>query len=277
MSEPTRDPQAEPNAKDRKRAVVVMPRVDERTTGGAVVSFLIHATAILLLFLPAFNQKMLQINMEGAGGAGPAGGGGGGHRGTGGVREEQVQYMSAAPTPVSIPKIIPPVVEEKKKEPEVVPPPVVAPPAPTTADTAAKVTSEVTAPVVGTGGGTGNDGTSGSGPGRGGGRGSGVGDGVGSSVGSGTGGGSGTKYKASVTTLVILPIPVPARVKPYSMEACFEVDSLGRQRLLTWTKSKDDSYNRKVEESLKGYRFRPAVLPSGVAVRDTSCIKAVGG
>jgi hypothetical protein len=72
-------------------------------------------------------------------------------------------------------------------------------------------------------------------------------------------------------------MPLPAKVKPYVMRACFEVDSIGHQRLLEWTKSKDDNYNKKVLESLGGYRFRPAVLPNGTAVRDTTCINATGG
>jgi protein TonB len=262
-----------------RRPSPVMPRVAERTTGGKVASFLIHAIAILLLFLPAFNHKMLQVDMEGAGGAGPAGGGGGGHQGSGGVKEERLTYVSTAPQPaLVVPKVIPPVVE-KKPDPVVTPPPpvVTPPPEPTKADSASKATAEATAPVIGTGGGTGNDGTNGTGPGTGGGKGSGVGTGTGSSVGPGTGGGNGMKYKASVTTLVILPLPLPAKVKPYVMRACFEVDSIGHQTLLEWTKSKDAAYNKKVEESLRGYRFRPAVLPNGTAVRDTTCVNASGG
>jgi hypothetical protein len=80
-----------------------------------------------------------------------------------------------------------------------------------------------------------------------------------------------------VTTLVILPLPIPAKVKPYVMEACFEVDSLGHQKLLQWTKSKDDGYNKKVEETLHGYRFRPASRLDGTTVRDTACVQARGG
>jgi hypothetical protein len=70
------------------------------------------------------------------------------------------------------------------------------------------------------------------------------------------------------------PIPAPAKVKPYEMVAQFEVDTLGRARLLDWTKSKDDGYNRRVELTLRGYKFRPAVTLDGVAVMDTVEIRA---
>jgi hypothetical protein len=69
-------------------------------------------------------------------------------------------------------------------------------------------------------------------------------------------------------------MPAPAKVKPYEMIAQFEVDTLGRARLLNWTQSKDAGYNRRVEASLKGYRFRPAVTLEGVAVMDTVEIRA---
>lgn len=273
MSETVRDPLAEPPKKAR-RPSPVMPRVAERTTGGKIASFLIHAIAILLLFLPAFNHKMLQVDMEGAGGAGPAGGGGGGHRGSGGAREEHLTYVTTAPQPaLVVPKVIPPIVEKKPDPVVTPPPPVVTPPEATKADSTSKVVAEATAPVIGTGGGTGNDGTNGTGPGTGGGKGSGNGTGTGTKDGPGTGGGNGTKYKASVTTLVLPPLPAPAKVKPYSMTACFEVDSVGHQRLLDWNKSRDDGYNRKVLETLNNTRFKPAWDPKlGMAVRDTTCI-----
>jgi hypothetical protein len=58
------------------------------------------------------------------------------------------------------------------------------------------------------------------------------------------------------------------------MVAKFEVDSLGRATLIDWTRSKDAAYNRKVEASLKGYRFRPATRIDGTPITDTVTVKA---
>jgi len=214
---------------------------------------------------------IIMTDDTGAGGAGPAGGGGGGMGGTGGLTSdpERLQYVVVAPTPV--PVIVPPVEE---KEPEVVPPPVPTPPEVVAIPDSVKPSVDIASTVTGMGGASGTDGSAGAGPGRGGGTGSGEGTGRGSSVGPGTGGGPGTVYPAMVTTLVMPPMPVPARVKPYEMVANFEVDSLGKATLLGWTKSKDDSYNRRVEATLKGYRFRPAVTLDGVTVVDTVTIRA---
>jgi hypothetical protein len=82
--------------------------------------------------------------------------------------------------------------------------------------------------------------------------------------------------KAKVKDLFILPIPVPAIAKPYVMDACFDVAANGDSRLLTWTKSRDTLYNKKIEESLKRYTFTPATI-NGVAVRDTACVRAKAG
>ena len=245
-----------------KRRLKWAPVARERDWPSQIASALLHAVVILLIILPSLTQ-VLEIPEElGAGGAGPAGGGGGGNRGTGGVRSERIQYVAAAPVPVPPvvvppPRIIPPLVEEKK--PEIVPPPVTPP-----VEVAAKADSsnkaaEATSVVAGVGGGSGNDGTNGMGPGKGGGVGSGEGTGRGSGVGPGTGGGTGTVYPPQVTQLVILPLPAPNKVKPYEMVAVFDVDSLGKATLVGWNKPKDNDYARRVEATLLGYRFRPAV------------------
>jgi protein TonB len=256
-----------------------LPSAERRGWRSTVASVLLHAIIIALVFMPS-DMMWIDPVMEGAGGAGPAGGGGGGRRGTGGDRnaQERIRFY-AAPQAIPVPQVVPPIIEKK---PEVVPPPVVQPPpveAPKV-DTSVKVAdaTEVKSPVTGTGGGTGNDTTGGTGPGTGGGKGSGVGTGTGSDVGPGTGGGFGTVYPPTITTMVILPTPVPSRARPYKMVACFEVDSLSRARLLHFTESKDASYTRKVRESLLGYKFRAAVRASdGQPVRDTTCINASAG
>ena len=272
------------NDGSRRRRLKWAPRTSEKDWPSKVASVLLHAFVILLIILPSLAPMVIEIDEEGAGGPGPAGGGGGGTRGTGGVRSERIQYVAATPSvipPVPViepPRIIPPLVEVKK--PEVVPPPVVPTP-PVVVETAKvdstnnKAATEASSVVAGTGGGSGNDGTNGSGPGKGGGKGSGEGTGTGSSVGPGTGGGSGTVYPPQVTQLVILPLPAPNKVKPYEMTAFFDVDSLGRATLIDWNRPKDSDYAKKVEATLRGYRFRPAVRAlDGMPVRDTVAIRA---
>jgi protein TonB len=254
-----------------QRPKLGLPVARENRWTGPATSFLLHALLLAIVLWPASNE-LFDLDQEGAGGPGPAGGGGGGMGGTGGITNnpERLQYYIIAPQPV----IAPPVEEEKPEEvvvppPEPTPPEVVAVP-----DTVKSSAVDLASNTAGVGGGSGSDGTAGTGPGTGGGVGSGDGPGRGSGVGPGTGGGMGTVYPATPTTVVILPIPVPSRVKPYELVAQFEVDSLGRSRLLRWTQSRDDGYNRKVEASLKGYKFRPAVTLDGVTVVDTVEIRA---
>jgi hypothetical protein len=128
--------------------------------------------------------------------------------------------------------------------------------------------------VPGVGGGSGNDGTAGSGPGTGGGIGSGNGTGRGSGNGPGTGGGSAEIFPPTVIALTILPIPAPSKVRPYTMVAYFDVDTLGNATLLTFNPSKDGGYNRRIREMLGEIKFRPAVRGDGRPVRDTAKISA---
>jgi protein TonB len=258
-----------------KRAALWMPQTAGRNAGGTAASVLAHALLLVLLFLPKATDMMMEKMDQGAGGPGPAGGGGGGNRGTGGVpfKPERLQFFVAAPAPVPVvvPDVLPPI--EEKKPPEEIKPVEPQPQQVAQADTASK-TTEAQSTVAGVGGGSGNDGSGGNGPGSGGGTGSGIGTGRGSGIGPGTGGGLGTVYPPSPVTLVVLPLPVPPRAKPYDMTACWSVDETGRGELLKFTPSKDAAYNRKVEESLRGYRFRPAVRLDGTPVRDTTCVRA---
>jgi protein TonB len=275
VSEPPRNPpQVETQRARRRQPATGLPVGRERGWVSSFASLLIHAFIIVLLILPSIRHNLLVIDEQGAGGPGPAGGGGGGNRGTGGVKSERIQFVVAtevAPVPVP-PRIIPPLIEKKPEE--VVPPPVPTPPVTAAKSDSAKAT-EATAPIPGVGGGTGNDGSGGTGSGSGGGMGSGKGTGKGSGEGPGTGGGMGTVYPPTVTQLVILPMPVPGKVKPYEMEAVFDVDSTGHATLVQWNQPKDNNYAKKVLETLLGYRFRPAVRAAdGMSVRGYAVIRA---
>lgn len=72
----------------------------------------------------------------------------------------------------------------------------------------------------------------------------------------------------------MLPVPVPSKVRPYTLVAVFEVDETGRARLLQFNESKDSGYNKKLRAMLAEIRFRPAVTADGTPVRDTTTITA---
>ena len=235
---------------------------------GVVTSVIVHALLLFLVVGPVWMHDTLFAVREGAGGPGPAGGGGGGTRGTGGLLRERVRFVQVAPAPAPVANLVAPVVKPPEVKPQPKPEPTPTPPVAQPGET--KDASQVT----GVGGGTGNDGTAGSGPGTGGGVGSGNGTGRGSGIGPGTGGGNGKIYPPTPTNLVILPIPVPAKVRPYTLIAYFDVDERGNTTLLSFTPSKDASYNRKVREMLLEFRFRPAVRADGTPVRDTTWITA---
>ena len=253
------------------RSLTGIPEPSPRGRWAALVSALVHLGFIVLVFLPPFLAATLdQPLTTGGGGAGPAGGGGGGRTGSGleSVRAERLVYMQIAPAPIApaavpppIPTPTPPLVPPVEKKPEIpVPPPASVPPAAEAPAAPAAVAS---------GGGAGGERRGGAGPGSGGGVGAGVGTGRGSATGAGTGGGSNEIYPPQVTNLALLPMPVPNRVRPYTMVAWFDVDERGKATLIAFNASKDNAYNRRIRETLQEYRFRPATRPDGSPVRDT--------
>jgi protein TonB len=147
------------------------------------------------------------------------------------------------------------------------PPPIVPPlqPAPLPQLEMPKLTSP-TLP-LGSVGGSGTDGTSGSGPGSGGGVGSGVGPGRGSGVGPGTGGGAGENLPPTPTEMFIPPLPVPASVRGKHIVVEFDVDERGRVLGFKHTPTGDGGYDRRLDEVLRNYRFRPGTKPDGTPIR----------
>jgi protein TonB len=271
------------NAK-RKRALpaVRMPAPNEKRAGSAATSVLLHALLIFLLMYemapPTKFDGIDLTNMQPMGN-GIAGGGGGGHRGTGGS-VEYIKYVQP-PRPQVQETLKPAVI--KPPEPVVVPPPpvpdppkpdpVVEPPKPVAATEPPKPVA-VASVAPGTGGGSGNDGSRGMGPGAGGGIGSGIGTGIGSGVGPGTGGGRGLPdtlmiYPPSPIELVVPPLPSPDGLKGCEVQADLNIDVDGR--VLGVMRSdkckKDKNYDKRLEEMLKGTRFRPAVRVDGTPVK----------
>jgi periplasmic protein TonB len=270
LSTPAPDPR-----RRRPLPATGLPRAREDRRGWGLVSALLHLLIIALIVAPVATHTGVVIEREqGAGGAGPAGGGGGGRRGTGGVRE-RVQYVRPAPppTPVATPVVVPPPVVPPVPVPQpVVPPPqVVKAPEPTPEPKLeAKIEApkvEATAPTPGTGGGTGRDGSTGNGPGTGGGVGSGIGTGRGSGVGPGTGGGTQANYPPTPTELFIPPLPMPDKVRGFHLVAEYDVDETGKVVDFKFTPTRDGGYNRRLEEVLKSFKFRPGTTPDGTPIR----------
>jgi periplasmic protein TonB len=240
-----------------------------------MVSLLMHILLVVLLTVDfASHNELVVEKPQGAGGLGPAGGGGGGKRGTGGVREHVTYVQVTPPTPKAAqPTVVPPpVVQPPPKPVPIVPPPQVVKPADHIPEVqpAAKVDVpkvEATAPIPGTGGGTGSDGTTGNGPGSGGGVGSGKGTGRGSGVGPGTGGGVQANYPPSPTEMFIPPLPMPDKVRGFHLVAEYDVDSTGKVVGFNFTHTRDGGYNKRLEDVLRSFKFRPGTTPDGTPIR----------
>ena len=242
---------------------------------GTAASVALHALIIALILAPLFAPAILpELVNQGAGGPGPAGGGGG-RRGTGGDDiKERIQYIQPPSAPAAPPD------PTQFQQPVEQKPPVVTPPTPPVAP-AVDIKTDVKLPDVastisavrGSGGGTGSDGTNGSGPGSGGGVGSGVGTGRGSSNGPGTGGGPGTVYPPVASTLVIPPMDLAQKYRPYVARIYYDVDEKGQATLLAVEPpARDRGWGKRFLATLQDVRFRPATRWDGTPVRDTAVI-----
>lgn len=259
------------SARHRSLPAVGLPVKREDRRGWGLLSALLHMLLIALLITPLASHEGIVIERpQGAGGLGPAGGGGGGRRGTGGV-QEHIRYVQVAPpAPKPQAAVVPtPVVQPR---PQPVPPPALKPPeitpeAKPEITVAAAKAAEPSAPVPGSGGGTGRDGSAGNGPGSGGGVGSGIGPGRGSGIGPGTGGGVQANYPPSPTELFIPPLPMPDKVRGFHLVAEYDVDSTGKVVDFTFTPTRDGSYNKRLSDVLRSFKFRPGTRPDGTPIR----------
>lgn len=261
-------PSPTPGSAFRKRRplpALALPRGREDRRAGVALSVLFHVLLVVLLVIPFAVHNAIVDREQGAGGLGPAGGGGGGHGGTGGrVREmtERLQFVRVAPVPPPEPKV-----PETVVVPPPVPPPEPVKVEPTPVVEVAPVSIPDVAATTGTGGGSGRDGTNGSGPGSGGGVGSGIGTGRGSGVGPGTGGGTQENRPPSPTEVFIPPLPVPDRVRRFHLIAEYDIDVTGKILGFDFTRTRDRDYNKRLEEVLKSFRFRPGTRPDGTPIR----------
>ena len=251
-----------------------MPVRREDRRGWGLLSLVLHILVVVLLLadFTRLHTGLVVERPQGAGGPGPAGGGGGGHRGTGGIQERvrYIRVVETPPPPTPKPVVTPPPVIPK---PQVVPPPPQIKPVQVTAEIKADIKPaetpkiEAPAPIAGSGGGTGRDGSAGSGPGAGGGVGSGIGTGRGSGIGPGTGGGTQENYPPSPTELFIPPLPMPDKVRGFHLVAEYDVDETGKVLDFTFTPTRDGGYNKRLDEVLRSFKFRPGTKPDGTPIR----------
>jgi protein TonB len=248
------------------RPPVGIPLPRQSPAGSALASIIVHIIIILFILGPIFAREAFILGPQGAGGPGPSGGGGGGRKGA--DERERLNFIEVAPAPAT-----------RAETPQPVPPPVVKPPdplpQPPQPEPLPLLPVAAAAAPIGGAAGSGGAGGTGAGPGSGGGVGSGVGTGTGSGRGPGTGGGGDVIYPPTVTHLALLPMPVPANVRPYRLVAVFEVDEKGNGRLLSFNETRNADYNRKIRAMLAEIRFRPAVRADGTPVRDTTAVTAI--
>jgi hypothetical protein len=237
------------------------------------ISFVVHFLMIWLLLRPEALKNLnpdLKVVDQGNLGNGIAGGGGGGNRGTGGVKFVQVTPPPPAATPPQTQPVLPPL------QPVVEPPkPVLPEPAlpqmelPKLSTIEPKADVKVESPIIGAGGGVGNDGSRGNGPGSGGGIGNGIGTGTGSGTGPGTGAGTLNYIPCKSTEMPIFPLPAPANVRGFKLIVNFDVDDKGKALKWDFTPTRNGDYNRRINETLKGFRFKAGTTLEGVPIRTT--------
>lgn len=231
-----------------------------RSPMGLAVSVLVHLL-IGVLLLVRIRQDFVRVLDAGSTRSGLRGGGGGG----GG----SVAYISLpAETPrAAVPEVAPPPVETPPPvpvEPTPVPPvttPPVAEPPPVAASTAGPVTGDTVAGVgPGQGGGTGGGTGGGQGPGS----------GPGSGPGNGTGGDGGMGRAAEPRHVIIPPADPPKELRGIDLEVTFFVLADGTvDRVEVKPAIKDRKFARKVDEAMRGYRFKPALSPTGIPIAST--------
>ena len=96
---------------------------------------------------------------------------------------------------------------------------------------------------------------------------SGLGIGRDPGAGSDTGGGVQPNYPPTPTEMFIPPLPYPDQVRGFHLVAEYDVDETGKVVDFTFTPTRDESYNRRLDEALKNFMFRPGTKPDGTPVR----------
>ena len=74
-------------------------------------------------------------------------------------------------------------------------------------------------------------------------------------------------YPPTPLKLFIPPLPIPDGVRGFRLIAEYDVDETGKVVSFKFTLTRDVAYNRRLEQMLKGYKFRPGKTPDGTPVR----------
>jgi TonB family protein len=94
-----------------------------------------------------------------------------------------------------------------------------------------------------------------------------IGTGRSSGIDSVTRGGIQANYPPTPIKLFIPPLPIPERVRGFHLVAEYDVDEAGRIVNFKFTPTPDRGYNRRLEEMLKEFKFRPGTTPDGTPIR----------
>ncbi|MEO8451747.1 MAG: hypothetical protein ABI647_18295 [Gemmatimonadota bacterium] len=241
---------------------VSLPRQDRFARSSVVWAILGHIVLLFLLLRLTAASTTEYESPEGLRDPLHRIGGGGG----GSVREVAMVALSAprqpvvpppVPVPVPIPVPVTKPVEIVKETPPVEPPPVARP------DT-----------TPATGGGSAGGQTSGPGSGTGTGGGNGSGNGPGNGSGNGPGGGEGGRARPPEPRQVIMPPPdVPKSIRGMTVAVTFLVAVDGRVDNVRFEPDlPDHGFAKKLEEVMRGYRFRPARGPDGLPIAGTTTV-----
>lgn len=222
---------------------------------GVLLSIVLHISVVLLLLIPLRRDFARVLNPDRLG-AGPNRGGSGGGGG-------RVAYISL-PVPKSVAPVemtVDPPVETPP--PEVVTPPVTPPPNIVPPEPAAQPVASAAAA----------DSVPGSGPGQGGGTGGGEGGGLGPGIGPGTGPGTGAGDRSRAPQprhLIIPPVDAPKEMRGVTIKVTFWIDATGAVARVEFDPPVDDrTYAKKLGETMRNYRFRPALGPEGTPIPST--------
>lgn len=235
----------------------LLPEPEQRFRRATIISAAIHIILLGALIWPADGTVDQGPR---AGDPGPRGGGGGG----GGP---EIRYIALQSAPAAPERVDLPIVREVPRE--------IPLPTPTVRDIKPTVTvnAELRRPETRLlarriGAGPGSGGGAGAGTGTGGGTGSGEGTGTGSGKGPGTGGDGGDVFPPSVRYTYLPPLPHPSELQGKTFHVRFFVDENGRvTRVVVDPQIGDADYRKKFLDVMRRFRFKPASLTDGTAVR----------
>lgn len=230
-----------------------------RSPAGIALSLVVHIL-IGVMLLVRIRQDFVRVMDAGSNRPGTRGGGGGGGGRVAYISLPAEAPRAAAPEVVAPPvQTPPPVPVEPTPEPVVTPPPVAEPTPVATAST-----------------GTSSDSVTGLGPGQGGGTGGGTGGGQGPGTGPGTGPGNGTGGDGGLGRgpemrhQIIPPSDPPKELRGIDIEVTFWILPDGTvDRVQVQPPIKDRKFAKKIDEAMRGYRFKPALGPTGTPIAST--------